>query len=611
MIQYRKYGTQCTILFPLIKASSQNFAVSGDYTHSSGDIKISKDGGTAATATNSPSAITMGNGAIWSLTLSATEMQAAEIVITIIDAATKAIEDQCIVIHTHGNASAMIVPDLSVANLAANVTQFGGSNGTFSSGRPETNVSHIAGSSVNTSSAQIGVNIVNAGGTAWNSGAITSTTFNSTTGLSPVRTGTCQSGSTSTTIKLDSGASSSDDFYKYQTITISGGTGAGQSAIINSYVGSTKVATINKSWATTPDETSTFVILREAELQSSGSVSLGTNAPAGWINAAAFASNAIDSTVLATNAVSEIASGVDSVLTSTHGSGNWTTATGFSTLTSSDVRSAIGLASANLDTQLSTIDDFLDTEIAAIKSKTDNLPASPAATSDIPSAEVIADAVWDEVISTSFHNGANSAGKKLRQVNASVSFVEASINDASATTTSFITDLTSSTDNFYNQTTIVFTSGSLAGQTRIVSDYNGSTKTVTLSEALTSAPANGDSFQIISTHTHTISDISSGVWSETTRTLSNPAGLKKNEAVSNFNFVLVDSSDTPVTGATVTATRSIDGGAFSSCTNSASEIGNGVYKINLSASDLNGDVITLSFTATGAKTRLITIFTEP
>lgn len=48
-------------------------------------------------------------------------------------------------------------------------------------------------------------------------------------------------------------------------------------------------------------------------------------------------------------------------------------------LDAAGVRSAVGLASANLDTQLSTIDDFLDTEVAAIKAKTDNLPASPAA----------------------------------------------------------------------------------------------------------------------------------------------------------------------------------------------------------------------------------------
>lgn len=165
-IELRKYGVSTTVRFPLVKASSQNFAVSGDYTHASGDVKISKDGGAAATATNSPSAVTMGNGAYWTLTLTATEMEAAEIIVTIIDAATKAVEDQMVKIHTHGHASAMIVADLSAANLAANVTQFGGSNGTFASGRPEVNTTHIAGSSVSTSSAQIGVNVVNFGGSA-------------------------------------------------------------------------------------------------------------------------------------------------------------------------------------------------------------------------------------------------------------------------------------------------------------------------------------------------------------------------------------------------------------------------------------------------------------
>lgn len=47
-----------------------------------------------------------------------------------------------------------------ISNAPVNVAQFGGSNGTFASGRPEVNTTHIAGSSVSTSSAQIGVNVV-------------------------------------------------------------------------------------------------------------------------------------------------------------------------------------------------------------------------------------------------------------------------------------------------------------------------------------------------------------------------------------------------------------------------------------------------------------------
>jgi hypothetical protein len=54
-----------------------------------------------------------------------------------------------------------------------------------------------------------------------------------------------------------------------------------------------------------------------------------------------------------------------------------------STLDAAAVRAAVGLASANLDTQLGAIDDYIDTEVAAIKAKTDNLPTDPADASDI------------------------------------------------------------------------------------------------------------------------------------------------------------------------------------------------------------------------------------
>ena len=83
-------------------------------------------------------------------------------------------------------------------------------------------------------------------------------------------------------------------------------------------------------------------------------------------------------------------------------------------LDAAGTRSAVGLASANLDTQLTAIDDYIDTEVAAIKAKTDLIPASPAATSDIPSAATIADAVWDEALSG--HTTAGSGGKALADI---------------------------------------------------------------------------------------------------------------------------------------------------------------------------------------------------
>lgn len=47
----------------------------------------------------------------------------------------------------------------------------------------------------------------------------------------------------------------------------------------------------------------------------------------------------------------------------------------------------------HLDADISTIAGYVDTEVAAIKAKTDNLPAAPAAVSDVPSAVAIADAL--------------------------------------------------------------------------------------------------------------------------------------------------------------------------------------------------------------------------
>lgn len=92
-----------------------------------------------------------------------------------------------------------------------------------------------------------------------------------------------------------------------------------------------------------------------------------------------------------------------------------------------------------------------------------------------------------------------------------------------------------------------------------------------------------------------------------------PSRITKNTALANFEFLMVDATDgyTAETGLTITATRSIDGAAFAACANSATEVSNGIYKIDLAAADLNGNVITLKFAATGARTRIITIVTQP
>lgn len=78
-------------------------------------------------------------------------------------------------------------------------------------------------------------------------------------------------------------------------------------------------------------------------------------------------------------------------------------------LTAAGTRTALGLASANLDTQLTAIDDFLDTEVAAIKAKTDNLPASPAAVGSAMILTVAYDAAKTAATQTSVDDLPTSA----------------------------------------------------------------------------------------------------------------------------------------------------------------------------------------------------------
>lgn len=78
-----------------------------------------------------------------------------------------------------------------------------------------------------------------------------------------------------------------------------------------------------------------------------------------------------------------------------------------------------------------------------------------------------------------------------------------------------------------------------------------------------------------------------------------------NTALNNYEFPMVLSSDhvSPADGKTVTVQRSIDGGAWTACTNSPTTSQptgtNGTYKINFSAADRNGTVIRFRATAAG------------
>lgn len=87
-----------------------------------------------------------------------------------------------------------------------------------------------------------------------------------------IRTGTCQAGSTSSTIVLDAGTSTYTDFQDC-TVTITSGTGVGQSRALNGWNALSQTGTIFPNWTTTPDNTSVF------ELSAGTQVDVGN-----WLN---------------------------------------------------------------------------------------------------------------------------------------------------------------------------------------------------------------------------------------------------------------------------------------------------------------------------------------
>ena len=166
----------------------------------------------------------------------------------------------------------------------------------------------------------------------------------------------------------------------------------------------------------------------------------------------------------------------------------------------------------------------------------------PTAALDSADKAALVDLIWDEPLTGATHNVAHSSGKRLRQTTA-FQQIDSTVIDASATTTTFVTGLTSSVDNFYNDSMLVFTDGALAGQVRAIYDYVGATKTIILEEALTSAPVNGVAFTIVSLHIHPVSQIQSGLatsatalsTTQWTNTLATDLGTTNTTVATNLN----------------------------------------------------------------------------
>lgn len=244
-------------------------------------------------------------------------------------------------------------------------------------GRPDVNVGEMT------------TNVVDAGALASNAVAEIAKR------LGVQHSGTCQAGSTSTTVVLAPNASSVDDYYNGQIVALTEWTGLGQARRILDYVGSTRTATV-AAWATTPDNTTEYSLLETAaytiaEIQSGLATASALATVAGYVDTEVAAIQA-DVTTLLSRLSSARAGYLDNL-----SAGAVATASNLATLTGyvdtevaaiqADVTTLLGRLTAlragyldNLSagavaqaSALATVAGYVDTEIANIQSR---LPAA-------------------------------------------------------------------------------------------------------------------------------------------------------------------------------------------------------------------------------------------
>jgi hypothetical protein len=295
---------------------------------------------------------------------------------------------------------------------------------------------------------------------------------------------------------------------------------------------------------------------------------------------------------------------------------NWITAAGLATDAGTEIAAAVatnlgtGSGFTTLATQASvnTIDDFIDTEVTAIKAVTDKLDTALVLDVSVyqftanalelaptggsaPTAAAIADAVWDEAISGHLTAGTtglalNSAGSAgdpwSTTIPASYAVGTAGriIGDnLNATVTSRMASYTQPT-GFLAATFPATVSSLDAAGTRT---------------ALGMASANMDT---------QITGINTSV------TNMQQATILNNTARSNFPFEMVLLDGTAATGITVTGARSLDGAAYAAVSGTIAEVGSGTYSFSAAAADTNGGGIMWKFSGTGCKDTLVGFVTS-
>ncbi len=466
MIFWAKYGTQTTFSFPMVKRGLVDLAVSADWTPAAADSAISKDQGSFADTTNTVAAVggTPTRSATgWKITLTATELQAAQVDVQIVDASTKAVEDQFLTIYTYGNASAKFAgdwSDLVRLGLTALPNAAAGANGGLPTGDANAAVKVQAGSGTGQLDFTSGV-------LKSNLTQILGTTLTETAGQI--------AGGFKKFFNIAAPAATMDHLILVDTATtVTNGvtvttnndkTGYGLSSAAVQAIWdalTTALTTVGSIGKLLVDNINATISSRStyAGADTAGTTTLlsrltGTRATnLDNLDAAVSSRSSHSASDVWAVATRLLTAGTNIVLAKGVG------VTGFNDLDAAGVRGAVGLAAADLDTQLDAIAALL----AIVDASTDDLEGRLTnALAIVLQAHSLA--VGRLVVGTG---------------STTTSVVFSTVNGGAP----------SAVDNHYNGRVIVFTSGTLTLQAVEITDYDGASGTATISAA-TSAPANG------------------------------------------------------------------------------------------------------------------------
>lgn len=155
-----------------------------------------------------------------------------------------------------------------------------------------------------------------------------------------------------------------------------------------------------------------------------------------------------------------------------------------------------------IDAILEDTGTTLQNELDGIQTDTEDIQ------SRLPAALVTGRIAADAVAISGSTTAADNVEANISNLDAAVSTVVARLialtlttgavaTDGSNSATSFKTDLSSAVDNFWNDALLLITSGALAGQVKKITDYDGTSKFVTVETGFTSTPADAVTFAII------------------------------------------------------------------------------------------------------------------